>query len=405
MTDLTIISLGARGDGIADSDTGPRHIPYALPGEVVRLDEVGGLAAVVSPSPQRVAPFCPHYGVCGGCKLQHLAAGPYQEWKRDLVVTALARAGLEATVAPLIPAHGEGRRRVTLHARFERGQALVGFMMAKTHDIIAIERCPVLTPALGRAPEVARAVVAPLSGLRKPVDVQITAADGGLDVDLRGPGKIDDGLRLALSRLAERLDLARLSLHGDTIVERHPPMQRMGASMVTPPAGGFLQATALGEATLAGLVEAAVGKARRVVDLFCGAGPFALRLARTRAVAAYDSDRPAIEALTRAARATPGLKPITAEARDLFRRPLLAPELAGVDAVVLDPARAGAEAQVRHLVRASGLKRLVYVSCDVQSFTRDARLLCDGGFRLATVTPVDQFAYTPHIELVGEFSR
>ncbi|HRK25144.1 MAG TPA: RNA methyltransferase, partial [Beijerinckiaceae bacterium] len=228
--------------------------------------------------------------------------------------------------------------------------------------------------------------------------------EAGLDVDIRGHGPVDAAARLALVDCAERFDLARLAIHGETLVERRPPLLGMGRAQVNAPPGGFLQATQAGEEILAELVRGHTGRARKVVDLFCGVGPFALRLAETASVVAYDSDRAAIAALLKAARGTPGLKPVTAEARDLFRRPLLAPELNGHDVAVLDPPRAGAEAQAR-LLGLSRVPKIVYVSCDTASFLRDARLLAGLGLTLDRVTPVDQFAFTPHLELVGVFSR
>lgn len=403
MSTIQIRALGARGDGIADVDGGTLHIPFALPGETIEARD-GGLPHVVTASPDRIAPFCRHFGTCGGCKMQHLAPAPYAEWKRNLVVSPLAWTGLSPDIAPMVDAQGLGRRRVTLHAKFVQGKAQAGFMVAKSHDLIDLDACPLLVPALRNAPDIARKVIAPLARLGKPADVQITATDGGLDVDLRGPGKEAHDHRLALTEVAASLDLARLSLHGETMVERRPPTLRMGKAVVILPAGGFLQATAKGEEVLAGLVEDALGKSRKVADLFCGAGPFALRLAEKRTVFAWDSDRPAILALDRAARMTPGLRPVAAEARDLFRRPLLPHELDAFDALVLDPPRAGAEAQVRQIMK-SKVKLVVYVSCDPQSFARDAVSLGEAGFSLPQVTPVDQFAHSAHVELVGIFRR
>ena len=406
MTTATILRLGARGDGVAEAEGRLLHVPYALPGEVVEIEPLSErIRTILMRRPDRVTPFCLHFGTCGGCRMQHLAGEPYAAWKRGILEEVLARAGIATAIAPLVDARGAGRRRVTLHVRFEKGRPLAGFMAAKSHDLIDLDLCPVLVPGLERAADIARAVVMPLARLGKTADVQVTTSPAGLDVDIRGPGKLDQPLRLALTEVAGQLDLARLSLHGDIIVERRAPALQMGKAMVVPPPGGFLQATEAGEATLAALVEAALGKAKKVADLFCGAGPFPLRMAQARAVDAIDSDAPAIAALIRAARATPGLKPLKAEARDLFRRPLLAHELKAYDAVVLDPPRAGAEAQVRQIALARAPACLVYVSCDPQSFARDARLLVDAGYRLDKVTPVDQFAFTPHLELVGVFAR
>lgn len=410
---LTIARLGQRGDGIAETADGQVFVPYALPGETVRVvrdGERGQLVEIIAPASSRIAAICPLFTRCGGCAAQHMEEGLYRTWKRQQVVTALQRAGIEAPVAEVVDAHGAGRRRVTFHARREGPDMqglgmMVGFMAARTHDLVAVEACPVLSPGLARAPAVAQLVANRLGGSNKPLDIQITASDAGLDVDIRGHGPAGDKLRLSLTEAAERLDLARLSMHGEIVVERRPPQQAMGNAMVAPAPGGFLQATVTGEETIAALVLAALPKkGKRVADLFSGCGPIAFRLAERMQVHAVESDKAAVLALTRAASTTQGLKPIATETRDLFRRPLLEHELKPLDAVVLDPPRAGAEAQARRLA-ASTVGTVIYVSCDAGSFARDAAILIAGGYALDGVTPVDQFRYSAHIELVGVFRR
>lgn len=405
---VTIRRLGAKADGLADTPSGPLYVPKVLPGEVVTVEREGPrghLVSVDAPSPDRDMPFCPYFDACGGCATQHMRHGFYQDWKRDIVVGALRQARIEAEVAPLIDAHGDGRRRLTLHARFAERIPRVGYMAARSHDVVEIEFCPIAAPALlRRAPAVARELARHLSSGRKPLDIQVTATETGLDVDLRGHGPLRDRDRLSLIALAAELDLARLSLHGEIIVERRPPTIMMGRAAIVPPPGSFLQATALGEETLAGLVVDACAGAKRVGDLFSGSGPFALRLAARAEVHAVESDRGSMAALDRAARATPGLRRVTTEVRDLFRRPLLMPELDALAAVVLDPPRAGAEAQVRQIA-ASKVPLVVSVSCDPGTFSRDAAILIEAGFRLERVVPVDQFKHSPHLELVGILRR
>lgn len=404
---LTIARLGQRGDGVAETAEGQVFVPFALPGESVRAVRDGDRAQIVeilAPSAARIAAICPLFTRCGGCAAQHMGEALHAEWKRQQVVTALARAGIATEIAPLVDAHGAGRRRVTFHARRGEDGMRLGFMAAKSHDLIEVEACPVLAPGLARAPAVAQHLANRLRASNKPLDIQLTASEAGLDVDIRGHGPAGDALRRALTEAAGRLDLARLSMHGEIIVERRAPFQLMGKAAVTPAPGGFLQATAEGEATLSRLVFAAIPKAKRVADLFAGCGPFSMRLAETAQVSAFESDKAAIQALSRAANHTQGLKPVTAEARDLFRRPLLEHELNAFDAVVLDPPRAGAEAQVKRLA-ASKVPLVAYVSCDAGSFARDAALLVAGGYALERVTPVDQFRYSAHVELVGIFRR
>jgi 23S rRNA (uracil1939-C5)-methyltransferase len=401
---VTITRLGARADGIAEGAAGPVFVPKALPGETVAIERDGSRAELVSvetPSPERETPFCPYFDRCGGCATQHMKHGFYQSWKHQTLVHTLRQARIEAPVEALIDAHGEGRRRLTLHVRYPDRAMRVGYMAARSHDIVEIAFCPIAEPALReRAPAVARAVGEHLKAARKPLDIQITATQTGLDVDVRGHGPLKDRERLSLIDLAESLDLSRLSIHGDVVVERRPPAILMGRASVVPPAGSFLQATRLGEETLAALVAQACEGSRRVADLFAGSGPFSLRLAERSEVHAVEYDNGSMAALDKAARAAPGLRRISTEARDLFRRPLLTPELNLFDAVVIDPPRAGAEAQAAQLA-ASKAPLVVSVSCDAATFARDAAILMGGGYRLERVIPVDQFKHSPHLELVG----
>jgi 23S rRNA (uracil1939-C5)-methyltransferase len=397
---LAIERLGHRGDGVAP---GPVFVPYALPGETVTAEVAGDRGRLVSvevASPSRILPFCPYFGTCGGCAIQHLAAAEYRAWKRGLVATALAQAGLSPPLGELVDAHGLGRRRATLHAR--RGR--LGFAVGRSHELVDIATCPILVPQLQAAIPGLREVEKRLRHLGKPLDLQITATEGGVDLDIRGSGRIDERTRLALAAVAGELDLARLSLHGDIVVERRPPLLRFGKAALVPPPGGFLQATEAADRVLADLVLAGAAGARRVADLFSGSGTLSLRLAQAATVLAVDSDRAALAALDRAARGAAGLRPLTTTQRDLFHRPLLPPELAAFDAVVFDPPRAGAEAQSRRLA-ASKVPRLVAVSCNAATFARDAALLTAGGYQLETVTPVDQFRHSAHVELVGLFRR
>lgn len=408
---LTIAALGRRGDGVANADGGPIYVPYALPGETIEVEGWPGhpdrrrLLRVETPSAERIAPICQHFGICGGCALQHWSWPAYRAWKRDLVVAALAAAGLNAPVDDLIDAHGEGRRRAVFHARRGTHDVLdVGFAALHAHHIVPIDLCPVLAPAMNGAIKAAWVIAEMLQATAKPLDIQATATNTGLDVDVRGTGPLAPRQMMVLAGLVETHHLARLTRHGELIAQRASPTVTMGRASVTLPPGAFLQATAEGEAMLARLVSMHIGEARLVADLFAGVGPFALRLAETARVIAADSDAAAIAALTAAAAAVSGLKPITVERRDLFRRPFIAKELTRLEAVVFDPPRQGAQAQARELA-ASEVPVVVGVSCNPATFARDARLLVDGGYRLVSVTPVDQFRYSFHVEIVGHFAR
>jgi 23S rRNA (uracil1939-C5)-methyltransferase len=409
---LVIDHVGHRGDGVALADREAIYVPYTLGGETVEVAPVPGhhpdrrrLLAVEHASEARIAPFCPHFTVCGGCAIQHWEIERYRAWKREIVIETLAQAKIECDVAPLIDAHGLGRRRITLHARMGTHEVLkVGFAAANSHDIIPVDRCPILAPGLGGALDAGWALAEPLISIGKPLDIQITAADNGLDVDVRGSGPLQAKMIATLSRLAEQHRLARLTRHGELVLMRTPPMITIGTSRVTLPPGSFLQATAAGEEALAVLVSGHCQRAKHVADLFCGVGPFALRLATKSQISAFDSDAGAVMALQKAAMATSGLKPVKTEARDLFRRPLMPQELRDFDAVVFDPPRQGAQAQALQLA-ASKVPVVVAVSCNVATFARDARILIDGGYRMEGVTPVDQFRHTAHVELVAKFAR
>ena len=400
---ITIEKLGQKGEGIAP---GPVYVPYALPGDVIEADVKGPrgrLVKLLQPGKDRIEPVCAHYGVCGGCAVQALGVQAYMAWKQGLVADALKFHRVETDLRPLQDVHGAGRRRVTFHARIENGRAHVGFMQARSHDLVEIDTCPLLAPELGEALPVARALAQALAHRGKPMDLVISATMNGLDVDLRGLGPLGPPDMQKLTRLTQQLDLARLSNHGAIVLEQRPPVLQMGAAQVVPPAGAFLQATLAAEEALAGAVLDAVNGAKRVADLFCGVGTFALRLAQHARVLAAESDAAALQALVQAAR-NPALQQVDPIRRDLFTRPLQAEELNGCEAVVFDPPRAGAQAQVRELAK-SEVPLVVGVSCNVQSFAEDAKTLIAGGFVLESVTPFDQFRHSPHIELVGVFRR
>lgn len=406
---LTITKIGHRGDGVAEMPDGTVYVPYTLPGEIVAVEPALGqserrrLIDVETASPDRVEPISPYFGICGGCALQHWALPKQQDWKRQRVIEALAAVGIETVVNATLDAHGEGRRRIVLHARRQNGLLKVGFAAARSHDIVPIDRCPILAPSLAGAIGAARAIAEATAGAR-PLDIQVTASDTGLDVDVRGSGPLNAAAMTAMAKVAETYRLARVTRHGETVAQRAQPALTIGGIELALPPGAFLQATAAGEETIAALVLDCVGKAKNVADLFCGVGPFALRLAQRARVTAADYDPAVVDALKRAVAGTKGLKPVTAEARDLFRRPLVPLELKGLDAVVFDPPRQGAQAQARELA-ASKVPVVVAVSCDVETFARDASILVEGGFTIETVTPVDQFRYSPHVEIVARLRR
>jgi 23S rRNA (uracil1939-C5)-methyltransferase len=405
---LEITGVGAQGDGLAQG----AFVPFTLPGERVEATVAGGrgeLSAILQASPERVAPPCPHFGVCGGCALQHWAHPPYLAWKAEQIRLALARERIETEFAPGFAAPPESRRRLALHVRRGPGGVRLGYKERRSWSLVDAAVCPISDPRLVAAFPALRAVGgAFLQHPKSAPTLHVTLTDTGLDVDVTGVEKKSGGPSAAAlqtaAQAAGRADLARLTLDGDMVYGERAPSVRFGRATVALPPGGFLQAVAAAEAFMAEVAVAAVTGAGKVADLFSGAGAFSFRLAEVAATHAVDGSEPAIRALTRAVGTAAGLKPVTAEARDLFRRPLGQPELKRFEAAVFDPPRAGAAAQAAELA-ASKLGVVVGVSCNPATFARDARLLIDGGFRLERVTPVDQFLWSPHIELVGVFRR
>lgn len=393
----TITALGQRAEGIAEIDGNRVFVPLALPGETVEIaveGERGTLVNIVTPSPARIAPFCPHFGACGGCQTQHMNPALYQGFKTGLVETALTFAGINTPVNAFIDAGGTGRRRATLHARKEGA----GYMRARSHQVHPIDHCPILVPALARAPEITRAVFDAVGE----ADVSFTATLSGLDVSVRTEKARAKSKRL--EPLVGRFRLARLELNGDMVLQSQPPIVATGKGKLELPFGSFLQATEAAQTLLADYVVEALKGSKNVADLFCGVGPFAMRLAEHTKVYAVDADKPSILALDKTRRLTMGLKQLTAQARDLFREAVTQYELADYDGVVLDPPRAGAEAQVTELA-ASKVKTVVMIACDAKTFARDAAILIAGGYKLADLRAVDQFVHSTHIEIAATFKR
>ncbi|HEV7254848.1 MAG TPA: class I SAM-dependent RNA methyltransferase [Mesorhizobium sp.] len=400
---LHITRLGSAGDGVADSADGPVYVPFALPGEDVEVFRAGSraqLASVLTASPERQDPVCRHFGTCGGCALQHLETEAYRAWKRDRLVDALRREGIEADVQPLVACPPRSRRRVAFSARRTAQGAVLGFNRAQSHEIVDISENWIAVPAIVEALPALRDLAARIAKTPEPFRLLVTATQSGLDIAAEGSGRLGEGERRAVADSVVRSGWARLAIDGEIVIEPRKPVVTFGQAAVAPPPGAFLQAVAEAEEAMAAFVSGHFKGAKRVLDLFAGVGSFALRLASGAAVHAVESDAAALAALDRAARGTPGLKPVTVENRDLHRRSLLPRELEGFDAAVFDPPRAGAEAQARDLAR-SNVPRVAAVSCNPTTLARDLKLLLSGGYRLLSVTPVDQFLWSPHVETVA----
>ncbi len=400
---VKITRLGHHGDGIAD---GPIFVPMALPGEVIEGEVVDGRLAsprIVVPSSDRVAPICPHFKSCGGCSLQHASERFVADWKREVVQTALGAQGVDVRVLPTKTSAARSRRRATLSARRTKKGALVGFHARASDTIVAIAGCTLLHPGLIAALPALEALTVIGASRKGEIAFTVVQSLTGVDVAVRGGKAPDMALRTQLAALAGRHKLARLTWQDELIAEIRAPAQRFGTTMVVPSAGAFLQATSEGEETLVQAVTETVAGAHRIVDLFSGCGTFSLPLAKDSDVHAVESAPEMLAALDRGWRHGRGLKHLTTEGRDLFRRPLLPDELQRFDAVVIDPPRAGAEAQFHTLAQAR-VPVIASVSCNPISFARDARILLEAGYRLGRVQPVDQFRWSSHVEIAAGFT-
>ena len=410
---LTIARMGHQGDGIAETPNGLVFVPGALPGEVISAEVKDGRAEqfdLIEASPDRRPIHSETYAECGVAPMQHWADEPYLAWKRDVVIQTLAREGIETEVETTVAVPQASRRRLALHARSgPGGRVLLGFKARRSWRLVELNDCPVSDRALIAALPGLAKVAAPFLGHPKSAPtLHVTLTDTGLDVDVTGVEKKSGGLtadvRARAIAAAHEADLARLSLDGDTLVMARQPRITFGRATVPLPPGAFLQAAPAAESAMVSRAVEAVRGTRKVADLFCGAGTFTFPLAEVATVMAADSSAASIAALKAGISTAQGLKTIDAQARDLFRRPLSPFDLKGCDAIVLDPPRAGALEQTQQL---QGTKAgvVVGVSCNPQTFARDARILIDAGFRLEKVTPIDQFLWSTHVELVGVFRR
>jgi 23S rRNA (uracil1939-C5)-methyltransferase len=400
---LAIGRLGAQGDGVADTARGPLFVPFALPGEQVNADVGHGRAVLVSierPSPLRIEPACRHFGACGGCVIQHLEHQAYRDWKRAIVVQALRSRGIETEVEALIPCEPHTRRRAVFTTRRTEAGMLFGFNRLASNEIVPVEECPVLAPGIVSTLGPLKTLAATVCATSKPFHVIATMTASGLDVAVRDGGRLGEAARRAAVRFAIEQGFARLSIDGEIVIEPRKPVVTFDGIAVSPPPGGFLQATEKAEQAMAALVGNHLARAKRIADLFSGCGTFALRLARHAEIHAVEGDAAALAALDRGFREASGLRRVTVERRDLVRRPLTARELARFDGLVFDPPRAGAEEQSKQVAR-SEVPFVAAVSCNPATLARDLRILVEGGYRLKSVTPVDQFLWSPHVEAVA----
>jgi 23S rRNA (uracil1939-C5)-methyltransferase len=406
MREVTIERLGAGGDGVAENGT--LFVPFTLPGEraYVELETDGKharLVELIEPSPDRIGPICPHFGTCGGCALQHLEQEAYLRWKREQVVTALRARGLDVEIEEVRAVPIGTRRRASFALARNKDGLELGFKRVRSHELVNIETCPVLSSWIVAALPGLKAVLAPLLHPKRELRVTLTETRQGLDLVVEG-AKTSPSALAQLGAEATKLGIARCTMNGELVAQFAAPRVELSGATVNLPPDAFLQASIASEAFLVDLVREFVGKAKHVADLFAGLGTFTFALAASASVDAFEQDEAALAALADAARKISGLKPIKTFRRDLFGSPLGPKELRRYDAVVFDPPRAGAVAQAEMLAK-SEVRKIAAVSCNPGTLARDLRTLVDGGYRIGRVGPVDQFLFSPHIEVVAELGR
>ena len=396
---MKIQSLTHTGLGRAEDGT---MVPRTLPLEEVEVTDDG--VRIVSPSADRVSPPCRHYKSCGGCAMQHASDAFVAAWKASTVERALSAQGIEATIADTITSPIKSRRRAKLAGRRTKKGTLVGFHARASDTLVEVPDCQLLAPELIATLPALNALTALAASRKAEVAMTVSLSVDGPDIHIQTEKELTTDLRVDLAQWANEYGIARLVWVDEPVVTIHPPRQDFGGSLVVPPPGAFLQATKHGEKALQDAVSAIVGDADKVVDLFAGSGTFTLPLARKASVHAVEGVREMMDALDRGWRSTGGLHRVSVETRDLFRRPLLPDELNEFDAIVIDPPRAGAEAQVAEIAE-SKVATVAMVSCNPVTFARDARTLIDAGFALGPVTVVDQFRWSHHTEVVAAFTR
>ncbi|TDW68156.1 23S rRNA m(5)U-1939 methyltransferase [Novosphingobium sp. PhB55] len=412
-----ILRIASKGDGVTASG---RFAWGAAPGDLLRED------GTLEWGPHHIQAACTHFGRCGGCQLQQLDEESLAAFVEGRVANASAsqELGAETISAPYLSPPG-ARRRVSLRAESSGGRIVIGFREAKSHRLVELDECPVMAPELF-------AVLGPLRKLlimmgkaapakkggkpgksarhqqaRMAADIEMTLTDQGVDLGVKGLTAEGLAATEAMLDFSREHGLARLTMDGgygfETVWEPVPVTVKLGGVHVPFPPGSFLQATVDGEEAL---VEAARGwlqGAATVADLFSGLGTFALALAgpQTKVLAAEAARDAHLACKSAADRAQ---LPVFSAHRDLFRNPLQPDELSKFEAVLLDPPRAGAREQVE-CIAGSTVNRVVYISCNPSSWSRDAARLIEAGFRLVELRPVGQFRWSTHVELASYFER
>ena len=401
-TERLVVRIGHLGDGIVEDPAGPMAVPYTVPGDSVRWN--GATWDLAEPGPNRIKPPCPSFGSCGGCSMQHVKSSIYAATKHDFVVAALQRQGLNVPVEPLKLIAPHSRRRATFAAVKAGAELQLGFHKRNSDEIVGIDECQILRPRIRDAlPAICELLKKILANGAK-LSVIVTEVEDGLDLELSGGTGAPKILKPAEAEFARKVGVLRVSSAGEILMLQGPVQVKFGGIPVDLPLSAFLQASVEAEEVMRDIVQMGLSKINNIADIYAGLGTFTFGLARRSPVTAFEGLSEAVENIKLVAKRTQGLRPIKAVRRDLSRSPLAPVELKGFNGLVLDPPRSGAEAQARSIA-ASKVEKIVYVSCSPATFARDARIICGGGYRLLQVTPIDQFLWSHHVELVGVFER
>lgn len=407
--ELKIDHVGARGDGIAKTDKGPVFVPFALKGETVSVDldkSRGIITELKSKSPDRVDPVCQHFQKCGGCVAQHMSDESYQSWKLDIAQQALDKSSIKHKIDHFLPCTTGERRRVVLTAERSNEDTKIGYLQAGSHDLIAIHECPVAHPQIVEHLDLFREIAQIITPHYKTSQLTILLCENGFDIAVEASFSLKDATIHAVSQKATSTKaIKRLAFNGEVLVEIEPTVLTFGDTLIQVPSGSFVQASKRAELEMVELVTKHLKPCKKVVDLFSGSGTFTFPLAQKSAVHAVETSGPALNSIDRGFRSRQGLKPISTERRDLFRSPFVREDLKPYQGVIFDPPRAGAEAQSKQLARALNIKKVAAVSCNPVSLARDLELLVKGGFKIKSITAIDQFLWSTHVEMVALLER
>lgn len=407
--ELKIDHVGARGDGIAKTDKGLVFVPFALKGETVRVDldkSRGTITEIKSKSPDRIDPVCQHFQSCGGCVAQHMSDERYQSWKLDIAQQALDKSSIKHKIDHFLPCTTGERRRVVLTAERSNEDTKLGYLQAGSHDLIAINECPVAHPQIVEHLDLFREIAQIITPHYKTSQLTILLCENGFDIAVEASFSLKDATIHAVSQKATSTkSIKRLAFNGEVLVEIEPTVLTFGDTLIQVPSGNFVQASRRAELEMVELVTKHLKSCKKVVDLFSGSGTFTFPLAQKSAVHAVETSGPALNSIDRGFRSRQGLKPISTERRDLFRSPFVREDLKPYQGVIFDPPRAGAEAQSKQLARALNIKKVAAVSCNPVSLARDLELLVKGGFKIKSITAIDQFLWSTHVEMVALLER